>query len=53
MSKKQCEEFVTKAISHAMARDCSSGGVIRLVSIDEGGVQRSFVSGDKLPYGPL
>jgi len=53
MTKEQCVDFVTRAISHAMARDCSSGGVIRMVVIDEGGVERKFVSGNKLPYGPL
>uniref|UniRef100_A0A7S4B6S7 proteasome endopeptidase complex n=2 Tax=Chrysotila carterae TaxID=13221 RepID=A0A7S4B6S7_CHRCT len=53
MTKEQCVDFVTRAISHAMARDCSSGGVIRMVVIDVGGVERKFVSGNKLPYGPL
>jgi 20S proteasome subunit beta 1 len=32
-----------------MARDGSSGGVIRLAVIDEQGVQRIFIPGDKLP----
>jgi len=50
MTKEECIEFVKKAISHAMARDGSSGGVIRLVSIDKDGVDRQFVSGDDLPY---
>jgi len=53
MTKEQCEAFVSKALSHAMARDGSSGGVIRLAVIDESGVERKFISGDKLPYGPL
>ncbi len=35
-----------------MARDGSSGGVIRLVTIDKSGVSREFIPGDKLPYGP-
>jgi hypothetical protein len=42
----------TTAIAHAMARDGSSGGVIRLVTIDKTGVSREFLPGDKLPYGP-
>ena len=33
-----------------MARDGSSGGVIRMVVITEDGVERKFISGDKLPY---
>uniref|UniRef100_A0A7S0J0L1 Proteasome subunit beta n=1 Tax=Calcidiscus leptoporus TaxID=127549 RepID=A0A7S0J0L1_9EUKA len=53
MTKEQCEQFITNAICHAMARDCSSGGVIRLVIIDEAGVERKFISGNKLPFGPL
>jgi hypothetical protein len=33
-----------------MARDGSSGGVIRLVTITEDGVKRDFVPGDKLAF---
>lgn len=32
-----------------MARDGSSGGVIRMCVITEGGVERKFVPGDQLP----
>jgi 20S proteasome subunit beta 1 len=32
-----------------MARDGSSGGVIRLAIIDKAGVEREMVPGDKLP----
>jgi len=53
MTKDQCEEFVAKALSHAMARDGSSGGVIRMVIIDENGTERKFIPGNKLPFGPL
>lgn len=52
MTKEECEKFVAKALAHAMARDGSSGGVIRLVTIDESGVNRQFIPGDKLPYNP-
>jgi len=50
MTKLQCQTFVKKALSHAMARDGSSGGVIRMATIDATGVERTFVAGDKLPY---
>lgn len=40
------------AIAHAMARDGSSGGVIRLVIIDKDGVQKECLYGDNLPYNP-
>ena len=32
-----------------MARDGSSGGVIRTVVIDKNGVERGFLGGDELP----
>ena len=50
MSKEDCIQFVKKTIAHAMARDGSSGGVIRLAAIDKSGVERFFVPGDALPY---
>ena len=53
MTKDQCQEFVKKALAHAMARDGSSGGVIRMCKIDASGAERKFIAGNKLPYGPL
>jgi len=50
MSKEQCQDFVKNALSHAMARDGSSGGVIRMVTITKDKVERVMVPGDKLPY---
>uniref|UniRef100_A0A7S2U2B8 Proteasome subunit beta n=1 Tax=Lotharella oceanica TaxID=641309 RepID=A0A7S2U2B8_9EUKA len=50
MDQKECEAFVSKAIAHAMSRDGSSGGVIRLAIITEKGVERKFIAGDKLPF---
>lgn len=52
MTKDECLEFTAKAISLAMARDGSSGGVIRLASIDKDGVERHYIPGDRLPYMP-
>lgn len=40
MTKEEAQQFVRKAISHAMARDGSSGGVIRMVVIDKTGVRK-------------
>lgn len=37
------------ALALAMARDGSSGGVIRMAVITEKGVERLFVPGDQLP----
>lgn len=53
MTRDQAETFVAKALSHAMARDGSSGGIIRMVVITETGVERKMIPGNKLPYGPL
>jgi 20S proteasome subunit beta 1 len=52
MSKEEAVAFVRKMISHAMARDGSSGGVIRTVVISSAGVERGFQSGewDSLPF---
>jgi 20S proteasome subunit beta 1 len=49
MSKEECKEFVKTSISHAMARDGSSGGVIRLVCITKDGVEKTVYTGDELP----
>lgn len=50
MTRDECLTFVRRALAHAMARDGSSGGVIRTVTIDKDGVTREFVAGDKLPF---
>ncbi|KAJ8609348.1 hypothetical protein CTAYLR_009304 [Chrysophaeum taylorii] len=43
MTKAECVDFVKTAVERAMARDGSSGGIIRLVDISAEGVQRDFV----------
>lgn len=50
MSKSEALAFVRGSISHAMARDGSSGGVIRTVTIDATGAVQEYVPGDKLPF---
>eukprot|EP00747_Dinoflagellata_sp_TGD_P163458 gnl/TRDRNA2_/TRDRNA2_182147_c0_seq1.p2 gnl/TRDRNA2_/TRDRNA2_182147_c0~~gnl/TRDRNA2_/TRDRNA2_182147_c0_seq1.p2 ORF type:complete len:268 (+),score=46.54 gnl/TRDRNA2_/TRDRNA2_182147_c0_seq1:100-804(+) len=52
MSKAECLAFVRKAIAHAMARDGSSGGMIRTCIISKDGIEEDVVEGNKLPYGP-
>jgi len=42
-------EFVKNTLALAMSRDGSSGGTIRMCVITEGGVERHFIPGDKLP----
>ena len=49
MTRDECVTFVSNAISLAIARDGSSGGVIRMAVIDEKGVERLFIPGNKMP----
>ncbi|KAI9294582.1 proteasome subunit beta type-6 [Neoconidiobolus thromboides FSU 785] len=49
MNEDQCVEFVKNAVTLAMSRDGSSGGVIRLAVITKEGVRRIFVPGNQLP----
>jgi len=52
MGKNEAVTLVKKAISHAMARDGSSGGIIRTVIVSEGSNEREYIPGNNLPYGP-
>jgi len=52
MSREEAHDLVKLAISHAMARDGSSGGIIRTVVVTEEGNAREYVPGDQLPFGP-
>lgn len=49
MSKQECVEFVKHTIGHAIARDGSSGGMIRIVVVQEEGVEEQVVLGNELP----
>eukprot|EP00745_Piridium_sociabile_P000448 TRINITY_DN10290_c0_g1_i2.p1 TRINITY_DN10290_c0_g1~~TRINITY_DN10290_c0_g1_i2.p1 ORF type:complete len:241 (-),score=60.00 TRINITY_DN10290_c0_g1_i2:319-1005(-) len=49
MTKEQCLTFVSKAVSLAINRDGSSGGIIRMAAITEAGVERFTLTGDQLP----
>jgi len=49
MTREECENFTTNALALAMSRDGSSGGVIRLLTIDANGIHRRMIPGDKLP----
>lgn len=40
---------IQAALSLAMARDGSSGGIVRLATINKDGVERKMISGDQLP----
>ncbi|KAF6720389.1 Proteasome subunit beta type-6 [Oryzias melastigma] len=49
LSKDQCLDLTAKALALAMERDGSSGGVVRLATISEEGVERRVLLGDQLP----
>lgn len=55
MNEEQCKAFVVQSVSHAMARDGSSGGNIRTVVINSTGIKKEFLDGTKVPvhYGEM
>lgn len=52
MTVAQAKILVKKAIAHAMARDGSSGGIIRTVVVTPAGNERDYTPGNQLPFGP-
>lgn len=48
LNQEQAEDIVIKALSLAMARDGSSGGMIRVVTCTDKGVQQRVLPGDKI-----
>ncbi len=48
MTRQECKDFVISAVSLAMYRDSSSGGIIRLVDVSKDGVRREYISRDQL-----
>ena len=52
MGEEETLAMVKKSISHAMARDGSSGGVIRTVVVKESGNTMEYIPGNALPFGP-
>lgn len=53
MSQEETLNLVKKSVSHAMARDGSSGGVVRTVVVTSAGSQRNYIPGNRLPFGPV
>lgn len=50
MSKQDAKEFMKKAITLAIYRDNSSGGVIRLIDITKTGYTREYISHNELEF---
>ncbi|XP_016349923.1 proteasome subunit beta type-9 [Sinocyclocheilus anshuiensis] len=49
MTKRECQEFVVNALTLAMGRDGSSGGVAYVVTIDKDGAEEKCILGNELP----
>lgn len=49
MSRRESQEFIVNALTLAMSRDGSSGGVAYLVTIDETGAEEKCILGNDLP----
>jgi 20S proteasome subunit beta 1 len=52
MTEAECLNFTLNAVSLAIMRDGSSGGVVRLASITKDGVKRQTILSDDLPKFP-
>jgi len=50
MSFEEAKAFVITAVSLAMKRDGSSGGIIRLANITERGIEKEYHTYDSLPF---
>ena len=50
MSFEEAKEFCLKAVSLAMRRDGSSGGIIRMSNITERGLEKTYHTYEELPY---
>ncbi|CDJ36455.1 proteasome component PRE3 precursor, putative [Eimeria mitis] len=52
LTKEEAMQLVSKAVAHAIHRDGSSGGLIRLVTIEEEAMEEVCITGDNLPVDP-
>lgn len=50
---EDAKKLVKQCVAHAMARDGSSGGVIRTVTVSPDEVVRDYTPGNALPFGPV
>jgi len=49
MSLQEARKFVLYAVAHAMYRDGSSGGIIRMVNVTKDKIEREFVDYKDVP----
>lgn len=50
MTKDQCLQLVREAVSHALSRDGSSGGLVRTICIDSKGSEHTTLPWKNIPY---
>jgi len=48
-TREEAEAFVAEALALAMARDASSGGCIRLVTVNKDGAHHKYINGSEVP----
>lgn len=48
MNEEECRDFVKKCVAHAIARDGSSGGMIRLITVKKEGVNEECILGENV-----
>jgi 20S proteasome subunit beta 1 len=53
MTQEEARTLAKKGLAHAMARDGSSGGIIRTVVVTSEGSHRDYTPGNQLPFGPV
>lgn len=49
MTQQEAEDLVSSALALAMSRDGSSGGVIRLVTVNKDGAERKIITPEQHP----
>jgi 20S proteasome subunit beta 1 len=49
MSFQEARHFVLHAVAHAMYRDGSSGGIIRMLNVTKDQIQREYVDYKDVP----
>jgi len=50
LSREQCLNLVKSAVSHALSRDGSSGGLVRTITIDQNGAEHTTTPWQAIPY---
>ncbi|XP_022588443.2 proteasome subunit beta type-6 [Cyclospora cayetanensis] len=52
LTREEAVQLVSRAVAHAISRDGSSGGMVRLVTIEKDGMSEYCIEGNNLPVDP-